>query len=320
MMSRDELLALAEQLKNWGRWGPDDQRGTTNLITAEAVLRGVRSVQRGKVFSLAIELNRDGPQITGAAGRFNPLHYMMRTGGDAASGEMVARYYGGQEVETRSLDDVVVLPMQAGTQWDSLAHIGHRDVLYNGVPIHTVSSFGARYNGIEHQRRGIASRGVLIDVARARGVEALEPGTAIGPEELDRELARTGVRIEPGDIVLVRTGWLAKKRREGWGDYAGGPAPGLALACLPWLKAHDVAAVASDTWALEVRPGEVEGVQVPFHLVAITYMGLSLGEIWDLEELAEDAAADGQYTGFLVAPPLPVTGAVGSPVNPLFFK
>lgn len=320
MQTLETLLAMAHRLSNWGKWGADDQRGTTNYIDSAAVVRGLSAARRGQVYSLGIPLGRNGPQITGVSGRFNPLHYMLRTGGDEATGAMVRNYYGGYDGETRSLDDVLVLPLQSVTQWDALAHIAHRDVMYNGTPITAVTSWGAERLGIEQQARGIASRGILADIARLHHCEWLQPGVGIGPDDLDACIRQAGLEVYPGDILLVRTGAMARAKREGWGDYAGGPAPGLTLACLPWLAEHEIAAVATDTWGVEVRPSEVDGVQIPFHLVAIPYMGLTLGEIWDLEELAEDAAVHGQYEGLLCAPPLPVTGGIGSPLNPLFIQ
>ncbi len=320
METLETLLKMARDLSNWGKWGPDDQRGTTNYIGSAAVLRGLQAARRGRVFNLGIPLGHSGPQTTGVSGRFNPLHYMLRTGGDEATGAMVRNYYGGRDGEVRSLDDVLVLPLQSVTQWDALAHIAHRGVMYNGTPITAVTSWGAERLGIEQQAQGIVSRGILLDIARLHHQEWLEPGTGIGPEDLDAFLSQAGLTTSPGDVLLVRTGAMARAKRHGWGDYAGGPAPGLNVACLPWLSQHEISAVATDTWGVEVRPSEVEDVPIPFHLVAIAYMGLTLGEIWDLEALAESSAEDGQYDGLLCAPPLPVTGGIGSPLNPLFIK
>ncbi|MEU1162342.1 cyclase family protein [Streptomyces sp. NPDC005921] len=123
-----------------------------------------------------------------------------------------------------------------------------------------------------------------------------------------------------GDIVLVRTGRLARARREGWGEYAGGPAPGLSFTTAGWLHGTEIAAIATDTWGFEVRPNEFENAFQPLHQVAIPNMGLLIGEMWDLDALAADCAADGAYAFWLTAAPLPITGAVGSPVNPIAVK
>jgi kynurenine formamidase len=128
------------------------------------------------------------------------------------------------------------------------------------------------------------------------------------------------VRVGRGDLVVVRTGQLARVRREGWGDYAGRPAPGLSFTTAGWLHGTRIAAIATDTWGFEVRPNEFDHAFQPLHQVAIPHIGLLIGEMWDAEALAEDCAADGVHEFWLTAAPLPVTGAVGSPVNPIAVK
>ena len=122
------------------------------------------------------------------------------------------------------------------------------------------------------------------------------------------------------DLLLVRTGRLARSRREGWGDYAGGPSPGLSFTTVDWLHATEIAGIATDTWGFEVRPNEFDDAFQPLHQVAIPHIGLFLGEMWDLDELAADCATDGVYIFWLTAAPIPVTGAVGAPVNPVAVK
>lgn len=212
----------------------------------------------------------------------------------------------------------MVLPNQAGTQWDALSHVFYEGRMYNGRSAAEVDSHGARHNGIQNYTGRIAMRGVLLDVARHRGVDALAPGEAIGAEELDAVAAAQGVAVRSGDAVLVRTGFLGARRDE-WGDYAGGAAPGLSLYTVPWLYEHEIAAIATDTWGAEVRPNEIDQFQ-PLHIVALTYMGMAFGEIFDLDALAADCAVDGVYEFFFVASPLPLTGAVGSPVSALAIK
>jgi kynurenine formamidase len=129
------------------------------------------------------------------------------------------------------------------------------------------------------------------------------------------------VTVEPGDIVLVRTGHMTLCRERGeWGDYAGGEAPGLSFYTADWVREHEIAAVATDTWGMEVRPNEFPDTYQPLHQVFIPNMGLTIGEIFMLDDLADDCARDGVYEFFFVAPPLPITGAVGSPINPLAVK
>jgi kynurenine formamidase len=315
------VRAIAERCSNWGRWGADDQLGTLNHIGPDDVAAAAHLVRDGRVLSLAIPVDDAGPQTTGAAGRFNPIHLMLRDGNAAVTGTMVRDFYGGQDRYLSVTDDVLILPLQSGTQWDSLAHVVFDGKLYNGYPGTDVGSRGAVRNDIAQARDRLVGRGVLLDMPRAAGRPWLDPGEAIHAAELERCLDREGVAVGRGDILLVRTGQIAQCRSAGsWGSYAGGPAPGLALDTAEWLFEREVAAVATDTWGLEVRPNETPDVLQPLHIVLIVHAGLLLGEIFDLEALAEDCAADGRYEFLLSAAPLPVTGGVGSPVNPLAIK
>jgi kynurenine formamidase len=175
----------------------------------------------------------------------------------------------------------------------------------------------------------MCGRGVLLDVGRVIGPAhgtagggrgELPDGFAITVEHLTATAAAHGVTVGRGDLVLVRTGQYARAQREGWGNYAGGAAPGLSFTTAGWLYRTEIAAVATDTWGFEVRPNEFDNAFQPLHQVAIPHLGLLIGEMWALEELADDCAADGVYEFFLTAAPLPITGAVGSPVNPIAVK
>ena len=156
-------------------------------------------------------------------------------------------------------------------------------------------------------------RAVLVDLPVLRGIPALDDGYPITSGDLEEALAATGVSIQPGDALVVRTGQMAARRGR-WGDYAGGDAPGLSLYTVPWLFDNNIAAVATDTYGVEVSPNEIDEFQ-PLHQVAIVHMGLALGEIFDLDALSAACAADGRYEFMLAATPLKITGAVGSPVG-----
>lgn len=213
------------------------------------------------------------------------------------------------------------MPLQCGTQWDALSHIVHDGKIYNGYEASLVSSKGALKNDIAQARDRVVSRGVLLDVARYRKKSWLEPGEAITGEDLEGCCRAEGLKISPGDIVLVRTGQMGRVKSEGrWNAYAGGPAPGLGLSAAPWIYRSEIASLATDTWGAEGLPKETEDVFQPLQIVCIVYMGLLLGEIFDLEALAEDCARDGVYEFFFVSHPLPITRAVGSPINPLAIK
>jgi kynurenine formamidase len=310
----ETVRELALRFRNWGRWGADDELGTLNYITPEKIVAAAGLVRQGKVLSLAIPFDANGPQ-TGFGGRTNPLHYMLQDGGDVASGAQ--DFVPG----LRWCDDVVTMPLQCATQWDALAHIYFDGKMYNDRGTELVNSSGALANSIDKARDKIVSRGVLLDIPRHRGKDWLEPGEAIYPDDLDGAAERAGVVVERGDIVLIRTGQIAQVRSEGsWGSYSGGPAPGLSLTVAEWLATHEVAGYATDTWGTEVIPNETTDVFQPLHCVVIVNMGMLVGEIFDLEALADDCAEDGVYEFMFVAPPLPITGAVGSPINPQAIK
>jgi kynurenine formamidase len=316
----ETVRQLAERCSNWGRWGPDDQLGTLNHLVAKDVVAASGLVRSGRVFSLSIPVDENGPQ-TGGFGRFNPIHLMIRDGNAAITGTTVRDFYGGRDRYIRGTDDLLILPLQSGTQWDALGHIVFEDRIYNGYEATWVGSKGAIRNDIANARDRVVGRGVLLDIPRSQGRPWLDPGEPIHAEELDACARAQGVAVGRGDIVLVRTGQMAQCREAGsWGTYAGGSAPGLALDTAPWIFDNEIAAVACDTWGLEVLPNQTADVFQPLHIILIVFMGLMVGEIFDLEALAEDCASDGRYEFMVVAPPLPITGAVGSPVNPLAIK
>jgi kynurenine formamidase len=305
----EKLRAAARKVSNWGRWGADDEIGTLNFVTPEVVQRGVRSARRGEVFSLGLRFEASGPQI-GTGGRVNPIHLMSAI--DAGIGPDPEGF--------RYNDDFVTMPLQCATQWDSLAHVHYGGKLYNGHPLSSVTAAGAARNSIDKIGRGVISRGVLFDLARIAGVDRLAPGTVVTPADLDAAERASGVAVASGDVLLLRTGHLSLFK-EG-GDRLGymKQEPGLGLDSVEWLHAKQVAAVAADTMAVEVIPFEDPKLPLPFHMVAIRDMGLTLGEMFDLDELAADCARDGIWEFLFCAPPLKITGGVGSPLNPLAVK
>jgi kynurenine formamidase len=315
-MSEETLRKIALQVRNWGKWGPDDEIGTLNYITPDRIAAACRLATTGTVFALGIPLDRNGPQ-SGTRQRFNPIHAMFRDGGDAPKtpAEVKAMEgYGGS-------DDWIVMPLQCVTQWDSLAHIFDQGKMYNGYDATLVSSSGAAKNSIFKTKDRIAGRGVLLDVARHKGVRALEPGYAITIDDLEATASAEKVEVLPGDILLVRTGHISRYLDRGdWRYFDLDPFPGVSVHTASWLHDKQVAAIASDNYAVEVRPSEIPGFRNPFHVVAIPNMGLTLGEIFVFEELAADCAADGRYAFLLVAPPLPVVRGVGTPINPYAIK
>ncbi|WPO70381.1 cyclase family protein [Streptomyces sp. KN37] len=309
------VARAAKSYSNWGRWGEDDVLGTLNFLDEAKRREGAALIRRGVSFSLSQRFDIGGPQ-KGWRKRTNPVHTMLDTGTDAALGNQ------GLPHGIGGADDVIAMPLQCSTQWDGLGHIFDHGKAWNGRAAEkVVTSDGDQVTGIEHMASHVAGRGVLLDVGRCAGEGGeLPDGFAITEEHLTATAEAQGVTVGRGDLVLVRTGQLARVRRDGWGDYAGGPAPGLSFTTAGWLHSSEIAAIATDTWGFEVRPNEFEYAFQPLHQVAIPHLGLLIGEMWDPEALAEDCAADGRYDFWLTAAPLPITGAVGSPVNPIAVK
>jgi kynurenine formamidase len=243
---------------------------------------------------------------------------MFRDGGDAPKTPAEVREmqgYGGS-------DDWIVMPLQCVTQWDSLAHIFYQGKMWNGYDCTLVTSTGAAKNSIDKTKSRLAGRGVLLDVARFKGVRSLEPGYGITVADLEATAAAQKVEVRRGDFLLIRTGHMTRYLdRKDWRGYDSDDFPGVSIHTAPWLHARQIAAIASDNYAVEVRPSELlPAFRNPFHVVAIPNMGLTLGEIFYLDELAEDCARDGRWEFLLVAPPLPVTRGVGTPINPYAMK
>ncbi len=313
MPERAAFTAIAARVNNWGRWGPDDELGTLNLVDDTARRRAVASVRSGRAFALGLPLSaEEGIQAGLVPGRVNPTRTMVAVNEPLSDDpEWIA-----------SSEDVVTMALQAATHWDALAHVSYGGRLYNGHRASSVTTEGASRCGIDKVRT-LVTRGLLLDVARARGVDVLDPGYGVTPDDLDAACALGGLRPEPGDAVLVRTGQMVHLRGERTHKallaYAF-PAPGLTMACAEWFRARDVAAVATDTLALEVFPCEDESIYLPVHLLHLVEMGLTQGQNFVLDELADACAADGAYDFLLDATPLPFTRALGSPVNPVAVK
>ncbi|MGW7643191.1 cyclase family protein [Streptomyces bobili] len=300
-----EFHDIAERVNNWGRWGADDEIGTLNLVTDEVVRRAVAEVRTGRRVPLALPLREDGVQTGMIPGRVNPLHSMVQINQEIFGPGTVA-----------CSDDAVTMGLQAATHWDALPHVSHSGRIYNGRPAATVTAHGgAEFSGIE-KAPYVVSRGVLLDVARARGVDRLEGGHAVTPEDLEAAEELAGTRVRAGDIVLVRTGqmrvYLAGDRQA----YAH-PSPGLSVRTPEWFHARDVAAVANDTLTFEVFPPEIEDLWLPVHALHLVEMGMMQGQNWNLEKLSTACGQEKRYAFLLCATPEPFVGGTGTPVAPV---
>jgi kynurenine formamidase len=304
----DSFREIGKRLSNWGRWGEGDRLGTLNHITPERVAAAARLARVGKIFDLGLTISSKGIQPTGGA-RNNPIHIMSITPLDRLSPDAIYS------------DDYIIMPLQSVTQWDGLAHVGYDGLLFNGVSADTVTTMNGSTELSIHQiaAKGVAGRGVLLDIAALRGVDRLPRGSAIEPDELEEAETRQGVKVGPGDIVLVRTGWIRHFLQDNAPAVYWDGEPGLDLSCAEWLHAREVAAICSDNWGVEVRD-PTTNAGLPLHNVLIRDMGMTLGEIFDLEALSEDCKSDGIWEFFFSAPPLKVIGGVGTPITPLAIK
>ncbi|MFD9910545.1 cyclase family protein [Streptomyces sp. NPDC059063] len=300
-----EFHAIAKRVNNWGRWGTDDELGTLNLITDEVVREAAATVRTGRRVPLALPLKADGVQAGLIPGRVNPLHAMV---------QINQELFGPGTVATS--DDVVTMGLQAATHWDALPHVSHGGRIYNGRPADTITAHdGARFSGAE-KTPYVVSRGVLLDVARAKGVDRLPGGHAVTPEDLAEAEEFGGVTVRAGDIVLVRTGQVQVYLAGDKHAYAH-PSPGLSYRTPEWFHARDVAAVANDTLTFEIFPPEVEHLWLPVHALDLVEMGMPQGQNWNLEKLSTACGEARRHSFLLAATPEPFVGATGSPVAPV---
>jgi kynurenine formamidase len=283
---------MSISISNWGRWGDDDQIGTINLITANDIKAAAGLVKEGRVYSLSMPLEADGPQWPGR-------HKTWQT-------TSIANFedgYGGA-------DDILMLHSHSGTHMDSLCHLWVDHQLYNGFDAREhVTSFGATRNSIENVP-AIVGRGILLDIAGWKGVCHLSLGEPISASDLDQCAAGQNVTIKPGDIVLVNTGWMNVFGQDRALFDSG--EPGLDMSTIKWLHKHDVSAIGADNHGIEVM-ASIPPEGLPFHFAAIRDLGLYLIENLKLQSLADDK----RYEFLFVAAPLQLANAVGSPLNPL---
>ena len=306
----DEFYALAAKVRQWGRWGPDDEIGTINLIDADARRRGAASVRSGKAFTLAMPLDEDGPQLGFMPGRTNPVHTMVQIN-EAARPD-------GANTGFCFSDDAIQMGVQACTHWDALSHAAYDGKLWNGFPADSITEAGATKCGID-KVKSIVTRGVLLDLCAAKGVEQMPNGHALTADDLDEACEHAKVTVEPGDVILLRTGHMQRFLTGDKMNYAIHSC-GPSMQSAEWFKDHDVAAVTIDNIIFEVFPCEREDTWLPVHFLHLVEMGMMQGQNWNLEELAADCADDGQYTFFLSATPEPITNGTGSMVNPTALK
>jgi len=285
-----EFDALFQQVKNWGRWGPNDQLGSANLVDAAKRKQAIALAKTGETVSLA-----HNPLTEKADDNASPFEHTMLRGN--SMDRYAVSYHG-----------------YAHSHIDALCHILYKDQTYNGYARADVNTDkGCTRLGIQNLKNGVVTRGILIDIPRLRNVPYLEPGTALYVEDLEAWEKKSGVKIASGDAILLRTGRWA--RREALGPWnVGQKMAGLHASVAPWIKARGVAFVGSDA-AEDVVPSMVEGVALPVHTLFITALGINLLDNQDLEALGEMAAKLNRWAFMLTINPVPVTGGTGFPLN-----
>lgn len=305
-VTSQRMEEIFEKVKSWGRWGPQDEAGALNLITAEKRAAAARLVVHGEAVSLAREL-----PVQPSPENPTPAMHMMVMAGDACDATGVPG------LET-AMDFVgVAFHGMAVSHIDALCHVFVGKQMYNGFPASDVKSIGAMRNSIMVAREGIVSRGVLLDIPRLRGVPYLDGGVTIGPDELSAAEEAQGVRVEPGDVLLVATGRDARREAIGpWNPLEDGLA-GLDPECIPWLRERDIAVLGSDGISDPLPNSETEGWPIPVHQCTLVAMGVHLLDNLQLGRLMEACTRLGRWEFFLTIAPLRVEGATGSPVNPI---
>src|ERR1700761_1412266 len=296
----EDFVRLQKQLSNWKRWGADDQMGAVNLITPDKRKAALHTVKEGVCFSMARNAETgeavDNPapivRKTTRTGASQP-----RTGIASTSDTIFISYHG-----------------MAHTHMDSLCHFVYDGKIYNGYSADVVGEDGAAKNSILNFKNGIITRGVLMDMARYKGVDWLEPGTAIYPEDLEGWEKKAGVKVRSGDVMIIRTGRWA--RRDAKGPWAVQQLAGLHMSCAPWMHARDVSILGGDD-AQDVLPSQVEGVSQPIHALCIVAMGMPIFDNLDLELVGREAEKRKRWEFLVTASPAAVPGATGSVLNPI---
>ncbi len=283
----------------WGRWGPDDERGTLNHIGPDQVRHASTLVRTGEVLRLAQLLSSKTPVPSHRCGL---QHFMTRDGGDYAAGA-------GRPDGFQFAEDAVMMPLHIGTHMDALCHAWYDDTLYNGYPGNTIrSTSGAARLGIE-KMPPIVTRGILLDLVRLKG-RLLADGEDISAADLDAAAAAAGVQPGRGDAVLLRSGWL--EAQKGVKHPSFNEEPGITIEAARWLAKRDVALVGADNFAIEVLPFPT-GRVFPVHKFLIRDVGMPLLEGLMLDPLV----ASGRHEFMFIASVLPIVGATGSPLAPV---
>jgi len=303
--TNDEMRAIYDAVKNWGRWGDDDERGALNFITAEHRAAAAAEVTVGENVSCARKLpvkpNAENPR---------PALHMMVMGGDDC-------VIPGLGMESTADFVGVSFHGMATSHIDALCHVFVDQLMYNGFAASEVKSTGARRGSIMAAADGIVGRGVLLDIPRLRGVEFCEPGSPVMVAELVAAEQAQGVRVGTGDILLVGTGRDARRAQVGPWDPFGVGLAGLHPECIPWLHEREISVLGCDGVS-DVLPGSHPSEwAMPIHQCVIVAMGVHLLDNLQLDRLVDACSRHDKWSFLFTAAPLRVHGGTGSPANPI---
>ncbi len=291
--STETLDKWSKEISNWGRWGDNDQMGTLNLITPLKRKQAAALVQEGISVSLSMDLD-----VKPSMNNTQPFKHDLFRAGQWTMDNYSISYHG-----------------YSHSHLDAQRHIAHEGKIYNGYPEERIDNVGTGNMGAQHMKNGIFSRGVLVDIPLLKGVPYLEPGTSITTEDLEAWENKIGIKIQSGDILLIRTGrWEGEKKLGIW--KLDEKAAGLHASTAKWLKERDIAMLGSDGTA-DVLPSGCDGQTHPIHLLALYALGLPILDNLNLEDLAKEAKKQNRWEFLLVVAPLRIIGGTGSPVNPI---
>jgi kynurenine formamidase len=308
--TREDFDQLMKQLSNWGRWGKDDQLGAVNLITPAKRKQALSKVKEG--FSVSMARNAEmEPAID------NPrpiVHEMIGAGPALGGGAGAVGANPPSDIGGASDTFFISYHGFVHTHMDAFCHRTYKHQMYNGMPTSEITDKACNVGSIISFKDGIITRGVLMDIPRLKGVEYLEPGTRIYPEDLDSWVKQAHLKVEPGDAVLIRTGRWA--RREARGPWQTSELAGLYITCAKWLRQRDVAILGSDA-AEDVHPSGIQGIVEPIHALVLIAMGMPIFDNLDLEAVSKEAVKRNRWDFLVTASPAAVPGATGSVLNPI---
>ena len=309
---------LADLPKNWGRWGDEDEIGCLNFQSPETILRAVREIQSGKVFTLGVPIGAPGGDPVWP-GRSGATRLMTQDRSHYTAGKKEPMP-GGLEYA----DDYITAFLQGSSQYDALGHTWYGHQIYNGFDAETTTGGMAKAGVDKIAKKGVVGRGVLIDIARHRGKDSLEAGETFTHEDLEAAAEAQGTTIEQHDNLLIRTGWLKIFYDQGPDAFYGGQfiEPGLTFSpeLVRWFHEKEIVSLSTDTIANEVTMDSNTGIVLPLHAALMRNLGVLFSEILWFEELADDSASDGQWSFMYVGAPIHVVGGTGAPVNPVAVK